>query len=144
MRIQNLVKKVHENGNDILFLLEEETDRPAGTPAMKMITDSEELAFVYLLDEDEGYTYIHFPKDTWPYMAKALESGNDPLPYVERRKTSIAGLCRGADDACLQYRRERQLRRGIHDCGGAGIRSLPPKQQSIVWRATHEGVEAIS
>ena len=43
MRIQNLVKKVQENGNDILFLLEEETDRPAGTPAKKMITDSEEL-----------------------------------------------------------------------------------------------------
>ena len=92
MRIQNLVKKVHENGNDILFLLEEETDRQAGTPAMKMITDSEELAFVYLLDEDEGYTYIHFPKETWPYMAKALESGNDPYLMWNDEKLPLRGF----------------------------------------------------
>lgn len=92
MRIQNLVKKVHENGNDILFLLEEETDRQAGTPAMKMITDSEELAFVYLLDEDEGYTYIHFPKETWPYMAKALESGNDPHLMWNDEKLPLRGF----------------------------------------------------
>ncbi len=92
MRIQNLVKKVHENGNDILFLLEEETDRQAGTPAMKMITDSEELAFVYLLDEDEGYTYIHFPKETWPYMAKALDSGNDPYLMWNDEKLPLRGF----------------------------------------------------
>lgn len=78
MRIQNRVIKGQRNGNDILFLLDEEAGLPTGTPAKKMITDSEEHAFVYLMDEDEGYTYIHFPKDTWPYMAQALKSGNDP------------------------------------------------------------------
>jgi hypothetical protein len=91
MRIQNLVKKVQINGNDILFLLEE-ADLPAGTPAQKMITDSEELAFVYLLDNNEGYTYIHFPKDTWPYMAKALETGNDPYLMVNDEKLQMPGF----------------------------------------------------
>jgi Family of unknown function (UPF0738) len=92
MRIQNLVKKVQENGNDILFLLEEKMDRPVGTPAEKMITDSEEHAFVYLLDNDEGYTYIHFPKVTWPYMAKALQNGNDPFLVWNDEKLPLPGF----------------------------------------------------
>lgn len=91
MRIQNLVKKVQVNGNDILFLLEE-ADLPVGTPAKKMITDSEELAFVYLLDDNEGYTYIHFPKDTWTYMANALETGNDPYLMVNDEKLPLPGF----------------------------------------------------
>ena len=91
MRIQNLVKNVQENGNEILFLLEE-ANRPAGTPANKMITDSEELSFVYLLDNNEGYTYIHFPKETWLYMAKALESGNDPYLLWKDEKLPLPGF----------------------------------------------------
>ncbi|MCM3636951.1 hypothetical protein M3152_04395 [Sporosarcina luteola] len=92
MRIQNRVIKGQENGNDILFLLDGNAELPTGTPAKKMITDSEEHAFVYLLDEDEGYTYIHFPKDTWPYMAQALKAGNDPCLAWNDVKIPLPGF----------------------------------------------------
>ncbi|MFC5604625.1 hypothetical protein [Sporosarcina koreensis] len=92
MRIQNRVIKGQENGNDILFLLDAEVDRPTGTPAKKMITDSEEHAFVYLMDEDEGYTYIHFPKDIWPYMAKVLQTGSDPYLMWNEEKLHLPGF----------------------------------------------------
>ncbi|MCG7344636.1 hypothetical protein MHZ92_10845 [Sporosarcina sp. ACRSL] len=78
MRIQNQVIEGQEKDNEILFILGAEDARPNGTPAKKMITDSDELSFVYLMDIEEGYAYIHFPKVIWPYMQKALQTGNDP------------------------------------------------------------------
>ncbi|WP_252502453.1 hypothetical protein [Sporosarcina sp. Marseille-Q4943] len=92
MRIQNRVIKGQENGNEIQFLLDEKAERPSGTPAKKMITDSDEHAFVYLMDIDAGYTYIHFPKDTWPYMAKALQTGNDPVLIWHDEELPLPGF----------------------------------------------------
>ncbi|WP_432357707.1 hypothetical protein [Sporosarcina sp. UB5] len=92
MRIQNRVIEGQENGNEILFLVDAKADRPTGTPAKKIITDSDEQAFVYLMDIDEGYTYIHFPKDTWPYMARVLETGNEPSLLWKDEKLSLPGF----------------------------------------------------
>ncbi|MGN7387057.1 hypothetical protein [Sporosarcina sp. SAFN-015] len=92
MRIQNRVINGQQSGDDILFLLEAEADRPTGVPAKKMITDSEEHSFVYLMDEDEGYTYIHFPKETWPYMALVLEAGTDPVLMWNDEKIPLPGF----------------------------------------------------
>lgn len=92
MRILNRVIKGQEIGNEILFSLDAEADRPIGTPSRKMITDSEEHAFVYLMDIAEGYTYIHFPKDTWPYMVKALQTGSDPFLMWNDEKIQLPGF----------------------------------------------------
>ncbi|MCM3743808.1 hypothetical protein M3193_06600 [Sporosarcina luteola] len=92
MRIKNRVMRGQENNNEIQFVLDAEADRPTGTPAKKMITDSEEHAFVYLMDEDEGYTYIHFPKETWPYMEKALKTGSDPYLLWNDEKIPLPGF----------------------------------------------------
>lgn len=78
MRIQNRVIKGQQNGDTIEFLLGEEAGRPNGTPANKMITDSDEIAFVYLMDDEEGYAYIHFPRETWPLMLQSLDAATDP------------------------------------------------------------------
>lgn len=92
MRIQNRVVKGQENGEEILFLLDTVAVRPSGSPAKKMITDSDANAFVYLLDAEEGYTYIHFPKDTWAFMAKALQSSIDPFLMWNGEKFPLPGF----------------------------------------------------
>lgn len=79
MRVQNKVLKGQKNGDVIQFILDSEAMRPKGTPSKKMITDSEEIAFVYLMDDEEGYAYIHFPRDTWALMAQVLQGDNDPV-----------------------------------------------------------------
>lgn len=92
MRIQNQVIKGQENDNEILFSLDAEATRPTGAPAKKMITDSEENAFVYLMEEEEGYTYIYFPKEVWPFMALALKAGNDPSLLWKNEKIPLPGF----------------------------------------------------
>lgn len=92
MRIKNRVIKGQANGNDILFSLDAEAERPTGAPARKMITDSEEHAFVYLMEEAEGYTYIHFPEEVWPFMAQALKAGNDPSLVWNDEKIPLPGF----------------------------------------------------
>lgn len=92
MRIQNQVIKGQENDNEILFSLDAEATRPTGTPAKKMITDSEEHAFVYLMEEEEGYTYIHFPKEVWPFMALALKADTAPSLLWNDEKIPLPGF----------------------------------------------------
>ena len=47
--------------------------------AGKMITDSKEMTFVYLLDEEEEYGYVHFPQSVWPLMVDVLKGNKDPV-----------------------------------------------------------------
>ena len=47
-----------------------------------MITDTDAFSFVYLFDEEEGYSYYHFPKDVWPLMADALKIGQGSGIYL--------------------------------------------------------------
>lgn len=87
MRIQNRIKEGQKVGNDMHFILEANESHFIGTPAQKMITDSDETAFVYLMDADEGYAYIHFPRETWSSMLQALDGGADP--YLVWKDESI-------------------------------------------------------
>lgn len=79
MRILNRIREGQRVGDIIHFMLDSDVALPIGTPAHKMITDSDETAFVYLMDADEGYIYIHFPRETWSSMLHALDIGTDPV-----------------------------------------------------------------
>ena len=46
---------------------------PRGIPSGKMITDSDNLSFVYLLEVEEGYDHLHFTQAVWPLMVDVLE-----------------------------------------------------------------------
>ena len=79
MSILNQVDSGILNGENIRFLLAEEAKSPIGKPSGKMITDTDAFSFVYLFDEEEGYSYYHFPKAVWPLMADALKMDKDPV-----------------------------------------------------------------
>ena len=42
-------------------------------PAEQILVDSEHYSFIYLMEDQEDYTYITFPEDLWPYLKNALE-----------------------------------------------------------------------
>jgi hypothetical protein len=39
----------------------------------RMLVDSDNLSFIYILDSDEGFVYIDFPKQTWPSLKEMLD-----------------------------------------------------------------------
>jgi hypothetical protein len=80
------------NGEDIRFLLAERAEVPLGNPSGKMITDSDEISFVYLFDEEEGYSYYHFPHAVWPLMVNALTMDVDPVLSWNGGEVKLTGF----------------------------------------------------
>mgnify|MGYP006388543347 FL=1 len=68
--------------NDIRFTLE---DVPKGLNIKaggQMITDSDSLAFVYLLEGDSEYHYLKFGQDVWPLLVNTLKATEDPILQI--------------------------------------------------------------
>ncbi|MDX1807226.1 MAG: hypothetical protein R3267_09395 [Paenisporosarcina sp.] len=68
-----------QNGTDIRFLLQEEPEELDVTAGGQLITDSDAMSFVYLMDSAEGYTYVLFPKIVWPLLAISLTGEEEPV-----------------------------------------------------------------
>lgn len=73
------VKNGIQNGQEILFLLDEKMNAPKGVPSGKMITDSDEMSFVYLFESQDDYEPIHFTQAVWPLMVKTLQGKAEPV-----------------------------------------------------------------
>lgn len=78
MRKTYIVDSGVQNGSEIRFLLQEEPTNLDVKAGGQLITDSDNLSFVYLMDSQEGYTYVQFPKTVWPLLAISLSSDQDP------------------------------------------------------------------
>ncbi|WP_342600448.1 hypothetical protein MHB48_04975 [Psychrobacillus sp. FSL H8-0483] len=64
--------------NDIRFTIEETLIRPNIKAGGQMITDSDSLSFVYLLEDETGYHYVKFGQDVWPLLVNTLKASQDP------------------------------------------------------------------
>ncbi|MFJ5760126.1 hypothetical protein ACIQAA_13550 [Neobacillus sp. NPDC093182] len=42
------------------------------TPAEQILVDSKQFSFVYLMENQEGYTYIDIPEPIWPLLKDTL------------------------------------------------------------------------
>jgi len=68
-----------QNGSDIRFLLQEVPQELEVQAGGQLITDSDNHAFVYLMDVVDGYIYVQFPKTVWPLLATSLEADKEPV-----------------------------------------------------------------
>lgn len=75
LRVETALK----NENEILFLITSALEFTNEIPSGKMITDSDKLSFVYLLEIEEGYSQVHFSKAVWPLMVDVLKSELVPI-----------------------------------------------------------------
>ncbi|WP_245698264.1 hypothetical protein [Sporosarcina ureilytica] len=78
MSIQIQIDIGIHKGEQIRFLVPETIDVLEIVPAGKMITDSDKLSFVYLIDGEDSYGQVHFPQVVWPLMVEVLKSETDP------------------------------------------------------------------
>jgi len=47
-------------------------------PAAQLIADSDDFAFIYLLDAGEDYHYLRFPPSSWDQLVHILQKGKNP------------------------------------------------------------------
>jgi len=79
VNIKNRIDSGLRNDEQILFLVAEQAEKPQGIPAGKMITDSDNLSFVYLLEVEAGYEHLHLTQAVWPLMVDVLTTNLDPV-----------------------------------------------------------------
>lgn len=42
------------------------------TPVEQILVDSKQFSFIYLMENQEGYTYIEIPEPIWPLLKESL------------------------------------------------------------------------
>lgn len=47
-------------------------------PGGQVLADSDQLAFIYVVEEGEGYSYLSFPKQVWNVLVDIVKSKEDP------------------------------------------------------------------
>lgn len=68
--------------NDIRFTLEDVPKQLNIKAGGQMITDSDSLAFVYLLEGDSEFHYLKFGQDVWPLLVNTLKATEDPVLQI--------------------------------------------------------------
>ncbi len=51
-------------------------------PAAQLIADSDDFAFIYLLDAGEDYHYLRFPTSSWVNLVHILQTKQNPMLQV--------------------------------------------------------------
>ncbi len=73
------VNRTHITENEIEFFIDEIEPAESIEASGQMLTDSDNQAFVYLLDTGTEYIYVQFDIHTWPALTKALQLKKVPL-----------------------------------------------------------------
>ncbi len=73
------VNKTQITDKNIEFIIEETEPAESLEAAGQMLTDSDNEAFIYLLDTGTDYIYVQFDTHTWPALTKALQLQQVPL-----------------------------------------------------------------
>ncbi len=92
MNIKNRIDSGLRNDEQILFLAAEKAEKPQGIPSGKMITDSDNLSFVYLLEVEEGYEHLHLTQAVWPLMVDVLTMNLEPVLSWKDELISLPGF----------------------------------------------------
>lgn len=91
LRKTYLVEAAQATNDEILFTLQSE---PEGkwTTANRVITNSDDMAFVYAIDENNEFSYLVFPQAMWHYLLKTMQLEKDPSVVIRSEKVVLSGL----------------------------------------------------
>ena len=84
--MRNLFKATYKNATNgvVQFQL---TTLPEGqfVPAGQIITDSDNMTFIYLMDNGENYSYVFFEQDVWPQLVDVMTSTDPVLHWGDQQ-----------------------------------------------------------
>ncbi|MBM7702548.1 hypothetical protein [Metabacillus iocasae] len=59
---------------------------------MQMITDSDNVSFIYILDVNDEFVYVSIPASVWPNLKDVLHSEQKIVAIVNEHKIELEGL----------------------------------------------------
>ena len=67
-----IIEHVEVVHNEIYFILNEKKQLSQLQSTGQVIVDSDNEAFLYIIEENEAYSYIGFSKNVWPHLLQML------------------------------------------------------------------------
>lgn len=64
--------------NDFFFIVKESDEHIQIQPAAQVIADSDNEAFIYIVEEDGVFSYLRFSRSIWPQLVEVLKRKKDP------------------------------------------------------------------
>ncbi len=92
LRKTYLIEKGVLENSQVFFELQDPESDLAIHPAGRMITDSDEMSFIYLMDEKDGYSYLKFPQIVWPLLVETLHSKVNPVLKWGTERIELVGF----------------------------------------------------
>ncbi|WP_394235393.1 hypothetical protein [Niallia oryzisoli] len=79
MKRITVANAIINSNNELQLELNSQDDLSGLKPSGQMLVDSEGLSFIYLLENDDAYTYISVPDTIWNTLKAVI---SDSLPVV--------------------------------------------------------------
>lgn len=79
MRNIYLVDQYQTVDNQLYFSLNDNDQEIQIQPGGQVLADSDHLAFIYVVEEGDGYSYLRFPKDIWKVLVDVIKTKEDPF-----------------------------------------------------------------
>ncbi|MBT2659835.1 hypothetical protein J7E35_02085 [Bacillus sp. ISL-45] len=70
-----LITEAKIENNELRLSTNTETDIGDFSPTGQMLVDSDQLSFVYIVDQEDGYRYVTIPEETWSVIQDGLQAG---------------------------------------------------------------------
>ena len=74
MRNVYLIDQFDVVHNEIYFILNEKKQLSQFQPTGQVLADSDNVAFLYLIDENDAYSYLRFDQSIWPQLVHMILS----------------------------------------------------------------------
>lgn len=58
-------------------------------PAGQVLVDSDHFAFIYVVEEGDGYSYIQLPKDGWQHLVKCIQTEQNPYLTINEMNIEL-------------------------------------------------------
>ncbi|WP_066166237.1 hypothetical protein MHH70_07840 [Metasolibacillus sp. FSL H7-0170] len=79
MRKVYTIQKFEQIHNDFYFSLHDSEQDIQIQPTGQVIVDSDNMAFIYIVEDEGTYSYLSFPQTTWPALVQIVEKKRDPF-----------------------------------------------------------------
>lgn len=73
------IQKFEQLHNELYFSLHESEQDIQIQPTGQVIVDSDNMAFIYIVEDEGVYSYLSFPTALWPALVQIVEKKRDPF-----------------------------------------------------------------
>lgn len=92
MRKVYTVEQYQSVHNNSYFSLNDSHSEIQIEPAGQVIVDSDQFAFIYLVEEGEAYSYISFPQEMWPSLVDVVSSEQNPYLKIADKTIELVNF----------------------------------------------------